>query len=88
VLWANLDLLFWLSCYSLLVRAIIACDGRTSGLAVAIGYDFKGWLSIGLYFVSIPLAFVSPWISVAILYRGGADLVRARSARIESTARA
>jgi uncharacterized membrane protein len=66
VMRANLNPLFWLSCYSLLERAIIACNGRTSRLAVAIGYDFKGWLSIGLYFVSIPLAFVSLWISIAI----------------------
>jgi uncharacterized membrane protein len=35
--------------YSQLERAIIACNGRTSRLAVAIGHDFKGWLSIGLY---------------------------------------
>jgi hypothetical protein len=40
--------------YSLLEPAIIACNGRTSGLAVAIGYDFKGWLSVGWYFVASP----------------------------------
>lgn len=82
----HLDLLFWLSCYSLLERAIIACGGRTSGLAVAIRYDFKGWLSIGSYFVSIPLAFVSPWISVA-LYIAVALIWSVPDRRIESTAR-
>ncbi|HEY1864952.1 MAG TPA: TMEM175 family protein [Roseiarcus sp.] len=72
--------------YSLLERAIIACNGRTSGLAVAVGRDFKGWLSIGLYFVSIPLAFVSPWISVA-LYIAVALIWFVPDRRIESTAR-
>ena len=117
VLWANLNLLFWLSLipfvirwideggltpfpvatygvvlsmaaisYSLLERAIIACNGRTSGLAVAIGHDFKGWLSISLYFVAIPLAFVSPWISLA-LYIVVALIWFVPDRRIETTAR-
>ena len=117
VLWANLNLLFWLTLipfvirwmdengltplpvatygvvlsmaaigYSLLERAIIACNGRTSGLAMAIGHDFKGWASVGLYFVSIPLAFVSPWISVA-LYVAVALIWLVPDRRIESTAR-
>ena len=72
--------------YSLLERAIIACNGRTSRLAVAIGHDFKGWLSIGLYFVSVPLAFVSPWISIA-LYFAVALIWLVPDRRIESTAR-
>ena len=38
----------------------------------------QGERSIGLYVVSIPLAFVSPWISRSI--SRGAELVRARSA--------
>jgi uncharacterized membrane protein len=117
VLWANLNLLFWLSLipfmirwmnesgvtpfpvaaygvvlsmaaigYSLLERAIIACNGPTSGLAVAIGKDFKGWLSLGLYFVSIPLAFVSPWISIA-LYIAVALIWFVPDQRIESVLR-
>jgi uncharacterized membrane protein len=117
VLWANLNLLFWLTLipfvirwmdesgltpfpvatygvvlsmaaigYSLLERAIIACNGRTSRLAVAIGKDFKGWLSIGLYFVSIPLAFVSPLISVA-LYIAVALIWLVPNRRVGSAAR-
>ena len=117
MLWANLNLLFWLTLIpfvirwmdergltpfpvatygaagnggnrlqSLLERAIIACNGRTSGLAVAIGHDFKGWLSIGSYFVSIPLAFVSPWISVAV-YIAVALIWFVPDRRIETTAR-
>jgi uncharacterized membrane protein len=35
-------------------------------LAEAVGCDWKGKLSPVLYFVAIPLAFVSPWIANAI----------------------
>jgi hypothetical protein len=42
--------------------------------------------SIGLYVVSIPLAFVSPWISVT-LYIAGALIWFVPDWRIESTAR-
>jgi uncharacterized membrane protein len=117
VLWANLNLLFWLTLipfvirwmdesgltpfpvatygvvlsmaaigYSLLERAIIACNGRTSRLAIAVGHDFKGWLSIGLYSVSIPLAFMSPWISIA-LYIAVALIWLAPDRRIAPTAK-
>jgi uncharacterized membrane protein len=72
--------------YNLLQRAIIACNGRTSQLAAAIGHDVKGWLSLGAYFVSIPLAFVSPWISVA-LYILVALIWFMPDRRIESSAR-
>jgi uncharacterized membrane protein len=70
--------------YTLLQRAIIASNGRTSRLAAAIGHDFKGWLSLGMYFVSIPLAFLSPWISVA-LYIAVALIWFVPDRRIEST---
>ena len=97
VLWANLNLLFWLSLipfvirwmdesgltalptaaygavlamaaigYNLLQRAIVACNGRSSRLATAIGHDVKGYLSLGIYIVATPLAFLNPWISVAL----------------------
>jgi uncharacterized membrane protein len=49
--------------YLILERAIIAKEGRDSLLARAIGWDWKGKLSAVLYFVAIPLAFVSPWIA-------------------------
>ncbi|WP_267396131.1 MULTISPECIES: TMEM175 family protein [unclassified Sphingomonas] len=50
--------------YTLTERAIIACNGRTSAVARAIGHDWKGWLSILLYGVGIPLAFVSRWLAL------------------------
>ncbi|HEU5011650.1 MAG TPA: TMEM175 family protein [Roseiflexaceae bacterium] len=52
--------------YLILVRKLIAVNGRDAVLAIAIGRDFKGKLSSGIYTVAIPLAFVSPWISCAL----------------------
>jgi TMEM175 potassium channel family protein len=52
--------------YTLLQAAIVACNGRSSKLATAIGSDFKGKVSLALYVAAIPLAFVSAWISVGI----------------------
>jgi uncharacterized membrane protein len=52
--------------YSLLQTAIVACNGKSSKLAVAIGADVKGKLSLAFYIVAIPLAFVSVSISVTI----------------------
>jgi uncharacterized membrane protein len=49
--------------YYILERAIIAKQGRDSLLAQAVGTDWKAKLSVAFYFVAIPLAFVSPWIS-------------------------
>jgi uncharacterized membrane protein len=49
--------------YYVLERAIINQQGPDSLLASAIGGDRKGKLSPVLYFVAIPLAFVSPWIA-------------------------
>src|SRR4029077_5268034 len=52
--------------YYILERVIIAKEGRSSLLARAIGKDWKGKLSTFLYFVAIPLAFVSSWIAGGI----------------------
>ena len=49
--------------YYVLQRAIINQQGRDSLLASALGGDWKGKLSPVLYFIAIPLAFVSPWIA-------------------------
>jgi uncharacterized membrane protein len=52
--------------YWILARAIIVTDGRDSLLAKAIGRDRKGSLSIVLYALAIPLAFVASWLAVSI----------------------
>ena len=53
--------------YLFLQTSIIACNGgQHSKLARAVGGDFKGKISLLLYVVSVPLAFVRPAISIAI----------------------
>ena len=98
VLWANLNLLFWLSllpfatawvgstnfatipvaiystvlllaavAYYILTRALIAANGDDSALAIAVGRDVKGKISIGLYVLAIPVAFISSWLAYALI---------------------
>ncbi|HMF40369.1 MAG TPA: TMEM175 family protein [Polyangia bacterium] len=52
--------------YYLLVRAILAHHGRESRVAKALGRDFKGKVSVLLYMVALPLAFMNPWLAVGI----------------------
>jgi uncharacterized membrane protein len=52
--------------YTLLQSALVACNGRKSRLAQAIGSDWKGKASLASYFLSIPAAFVAPIISAAL----------------------
>jgi uncharacterized membrane protein len=47
-------------------RAIIACNGPQSPVARAIGRDWKGWCSIALYVIAVPLAYHSRWMAVGI----------------------
>ena len=49
--------------YYILQKAIIANQGYNSILAEALGRDWKGKISITAYLFSIPLAFVTVWIS-------------------------
>ena len=96
ILWANLNLLFWLSlipfttawmgehgfagppvalygmvllmaaiAYYILVRFILARHGRDSVLARAIGDDFKGKISVGIYALAIVCAFFLPLLAQA-----------------------
>jgi uncharacterized membrane protein len=97
ILWANSNLLFWLSlipvstawmgdnflaplptavygavllmpaiAYYLLQLAIIHKQGRSGALAQALGIDIKGKISPVLYLSGIGLAFVNPWLSIAL----------------------
>jgi uncharacterized membrane protein len=52
--------------YQLLERALIAAEGEGSGVQRALGHGAKEWLSFAAYVLAVPLAFVSPYISVAI----------------------
>lgn len=52
--------------YRILQNAVIAEQGPGSRLAAAIGRDLKGKVSVGLYAIAIPLAFVYQWLAAAI----------------------
>jgi uncharacterized membrane protein len=52
--------------YNILVRVLIAREGRDSVLAVAVGRDTKGKISPFIYAVAIPIALVAPWVSFAL----------------------
>jgi uncharacterized membrane protein len=61
-------MVLWLSAlaYYIMVRALVAHHGEDSLLAAAIGRDVKGLRSLYLYTAAVPLAFVSPWIALAL----------------------
>lgn len=52
--------------YTLLQSAIIAAQGPGSALAAAVTRDYKGKISLVLYLLAIPLAFVNQWLSDAL----------------------
>ena len=52
--------------YYILTRVMISSHGKDSTLAIAIGKDAKGMLSLVGYTVAILLAFVNPYISFAL----------------------
>jgi len=52
--------------YFILVRVLLRRHGEDSFLATAVGSDFKGKISVILYLVSIPLAFVNTLLSFAL----------------------
>ena len=52
--------------YYILQCLILAREGAGSVLARALGRDWKGKISPLLYLAAIPLAFVSPWISIGL----------------------
>src|SRR5437868_5531367 len=47
--------------YTILLRAILACEGPDSELAKAVGSDRKGYVSLALNALGIAAAFVRPW---------------------------
>jgi uncharacterized membrane protein len=52
--------------YYLLVRAIVAHHGRDSRVAIALGRDIKGKVSVLLYMVALPMAFINRWVAGGI----------------------
>jgi uncharacterized membrane protein len=52
--------------YQILERALIHAEGEGSGVKRALGAGAKEMISFALYVASIPAAFISPFISIAI----------------------
>ena len=52
--------------YFILARALVARHGEDSALAAALGRDFKGKVSLVIYAVAIPSAFMSSWAACAL----------------------
>ena len=52
--------------YYVLARYLVRCNGADSPLARALGKDFKGKISVVIYAVAIALAFVNPWVALAL----------------------
>ena len=47
-------------------RQLLERQLQELGFAKAVGHDWKAKLSLALYVVAMPLAFLSPWIAIAI----------------------
>lgn len=67
----------------LLARALVAHHGKTSPLALALGKDRKGLVSIALYALAVPLSMLHAWLGIA-LYVGVAVLWFIPDRRIEA----
>src|SRR5262245_15662284 len=52
--------------YYLLAQCLAAIHGSDSPLAISLGRDVKGRVSIVIYVIAIPLAFVQWWIACAL----------------------
>lgn len=52
--------------YYILTIVLIASHGQDSALAIALGDDVKGKISLITYALAIPLAFLSPWVACSL----------------------
>jgi uncharacterized membrane protein len=68
--------------YYILAHSLISQHGKDSLLAVALGSDFKGRISVALYAVAIPIAFVMPWLAFSV-YAGVAVMWLVPDRRLE-----
>jgi uncharacterized membrane protein len=60
-------ILFWAGvAYWILTQTLIASHGKDSTLAIAIGKDRKGKISVAIYAVGIALAFVNSWLGFGL----------------------
>jgi uncharacterized membrane protein len=68
--------------YTILVNTLLAVHGQESALAAALRNNTKGNISLVLYVLAIPLAFVNSWLA-GILYAIVAALWLVPDTRIE-----
>lgn len=59
-------LLFSGIAYYILARTLVVLHGSDSVIAIALGKDVKGKISIVLYMVAIPSAFIHPMLAFAV----------------------
>lgn len=52
--------------YYILTKALFAAHGKNEMLERALGNDFKGKISVVIYAIAIPSAFVSCWLSYTL----------------------
>jgi uncharacterized membrane protein len=62
----GINLLMCAIAFTMLLKALLAVDGPETGLAEALGKDWKGTFSLVTYVVAIPLAFLNQWLAIAI----------------------
>lgn len=79
------DLLMCAVAFKILTWVLVRQDGNNSPLALALGGDFKGKISIALYAAAIPLAFPNRWLALGI-YVATAILWLVPDSRIEKRA--
>ena len=52
--------------YFILALALVALHGPDSHLALALGADVKGKISIVIWLAAMPIAFASTWVACAL----------------------
>jgi uncharacterized membrane protein len=59
-------LLFAALAYYILSRTLISQHRENVALAIAVGTDFKGRISLIFYMFAVPMAFINSWVAYAI----------------------
>ncbi len=77
-------LLFAAIAYFILAKTLVTLHGKDSVIAVALGHDFKGNISIVIYIAAIASSLLSRWITCA-LYVAVAVMWLVPDRRIEKT---
>ena len=52
--------------FTILVRMLVARHGPQSAIARAVGADRKGWTSLVLYGLGVPVAFLNRWVALGM----------------------